>query len=337
VKVLAVTNMYPTTGAPRNGTFVEQQVQGLRTIGLDVEVLHVARVRDGVICYTATGRLVRERLAASRPDVVHAMYGGLFGELVIRAAGGHASVLSVCGTDLIGLRSGPWLMKVRTRFSVLCTRRAACRADHIIAKSRELEQLLPAEVNRAYVSVIPNGIDLSRFRPLDRDVCRAKLGWSPEKFHVLICTTALDDPGKRVGLAIDAVARLIAGGVNAKLHVMMNTPHHEVPVWLNAADVLLMTSTHEGSPNIIKEALACNRPVVSTDVGDVAERIGGIDGCHVTVDDADIIADALRQVHLGLRVVDARSIIGELSIENIAQRLREAYGHAIARASGRAS
>jgi len=109
------------------------------------------------------------------------------------------------------------------------------------------------------------------------------------------------------------------------MHELRGVPHLQVPVWLNAADVMLLTSLHEGSPNIIKEALACNVPVVSVDVGDVGEQIQGIEGCHLALPTPDDLAPKLLLVHAALRRVAGRAKMQELSLERIALRLREFY------------
>jgi glycosyltransferase involved in cell wall biosynthesis len=109
------------------------------------------------------------------------------------------------------------------------------------------------------------------------------------------------------------------------MHELENVQHTEVPLWLNASDVVLLTSIQEGSPNIIKEALACNVPVVSVNVGDVAERIQDIEGCYVTLPKYTDIADKLCLVHAGIRRVDGRNKMHEFSVEAVAKRLKVLY------------
>ena len=98
-----------------------------------------------------------------------------------------------------------------------------------------------------------------------------RLGWDPKRFHVLFATSG--NPVKRPELAQAAVGELCRMGVQAEIHLLQDLPNSVVPVWINGSDVLLLTSLHEGSPTIVKECLACNLPIVSVDVGDVAERI----------------------------------------------------------------
>ncbi len=329
MKVLVVTNMWPTPENPRAGTFVERQVRGLENLGVTVEPVVIDRVSGGVLAYAHASELVRESSRAFRPDVSHVMYGGVMSDLVSRGMQDLPIVQAFCGTDLLGERSGPLLQRLRGRVGVLCSRRSAWRADQIVVKSKNLAEAVPRGIERAIVHVIPNGIDLEFFRPLDGGECRKKLGWRDDIFHVLFCTTKLKVANKRLPLARASVAALKRLGTPAELHVMTETPHAEVPIWLNAAGAVLMTSHHEGSPNIVKEALACNRPVVSVDVGDVKERIAGIDGCHLAQADPGDLAGKLRAVSRGPWEVEARGRMKELSIEAVARRLVKVYEAAI--------
>jgi glycosyltransferase involved in cell wall biosynthesis len=109
------------------------------------------------------------------------------------------------------------------------------------------------------------------------------------------------------------------------LHYLTSIPNAEVPAWLSASDVLLLTSMHEGSPTIVKEALACGLPVVSVDVGDVAERIEGIEGCYVArPQPAELAAKLCLVRQLGQRI-DCRTRLEELSITSVAQKLKRCY------------
>ncbi|HMJ66304.1 MAG TPA: glycosyltransferase, partial [Candidatus Binatia bacterium] len=154
--------------------------------------------------------------------------------------------------------------------------------------------------------------------------CRKRLGWSRESFHVLFVSSS-GDSVKRPWLARAAVAQMNNGDLPTELHYMRGIPTAEVPLWINASDAVLLTSAHEGSPNIVKEALACGVPVVSVDVGDVAERIDGIEGCHLAPADAAALAAKLRLVRQRGKRLDCRARLGELSIVRVAEQLKECY------------
>jgi glycosyltransferase involved in cell wall biosynthesis len=324
MRVLAVTNIYPTESYPESGTFVEQQVRGLRHAGVDVSVLFVDRRTRGVLAYAAVPWLVASALAGFDADIVHVMYGGVLADLVTRRVNDRPTVVTFHGSDLLGGRSFKWIKRWMAAYGVVSSRRAATRAKGIVVVAPALEKTLPEHVDRRNVRIIPCGIDLSRFRPLNQAECRAALNWRPDRFHVLF-NRGGDDPVKRRWLARAAVEELNRGGVDAELHELHGVRNDMVPVWLNASDAVLLTSLHEGSPTIVKEALACTVPVVSVDVGDVRERFAGIDGCHIALDDPRDLADKLRRVFGQPRRAAAVSHMRELSIERSADRLCAFY------------
>jgi glycosyltransferase involved in cell wall biosynthesis len=325
MRVLAVTNLYPTSEHPESGAFVKAQVGGLEREGHQVRVCFVNRKAEGASVYLKLRRLLGAAFEAGVPDLVHVMYGGVMAERALAAIGNLPVVISFCGSDLLGERLSGILRRCVSQVGVIASRRAARRAGGIVVKSRNLEAALPADVARDKVRIIPNGVDLEVFRPMDRNECRRLLGWPLETFQVLINVSS-GDPVKRPGLAKAAVERLAARyQVPAELRELRGVFHREVPVWLNAADAVLLTSAHEGSPNIIKEALTCDRPVVSVEVGDVAERIRGIEGCHLAAPEADALARCLHLVRIGPGRVEGRGRMGELSVERAAQRVGELY------------
>ena len=283
MRVLAVTNMFPSSRTPRAGTFIEQQVVGLRALGFDVEVLLVDRAGRGPLRYARTGPMVRRTLDRGRWDVLHVMYGGVMADLATRRDPGVPTVVSFCGVDLLGAGYGSWRYRLRTRLGVRASYRTARRADAIIVKSRNLRRGLPADVDRSRVFIVPNGVSLERFRPMDRAACRARLGWEQGVVHVLFSTARRDSLKKRYELAEAAVRELGRRGVRVELHGLSDVPHAEVPVWINGSDVLLFTSrADEGSPNIVKESLACNLPVVTVDALEVDDTTPALTG---TVDE----------------------------------------------------
>jgi glycosyltransferase involved in cell wall biosynthesis len=113
---------------------------------------------------------------------------------------------------------------------------------------------------------------------------------------------------------------------------LTSVPHEDVPTWINAADAVVVTSTHEGSPNAVKEALACNVPVVSVDVGDVRELLRGIDGCFMVDATAAAVADGLAAALAGEGRVDGRDRHRALSLEATAERVVEVYETVLRRA-----
>jgi teichuronic acid biosynthesis glycosyltransferase TuaC len=328
LRILAVTNIYPTPQAPFSGTFVEQQIRGMRQIGLDVDLMFLDRAKQGMRVYLGLGRQIRARIVSYQPHLVHVMYGGVMANEVTRAIADRPTVVSFCGSDLLGEPLSGIRRKLLARYGVIASYRAARRTCGIVVKSKNLQDALPEDADRSKVRIIPNGVDLERFRPLDQDECRERLGWGARRFHVLFPTNS-GDPLKRPELAKAAVEAANHSGVQAEMHQLQGVPHAEVPIWLNASDVVFLTSVHEGSPNIVKEALACNVPVVSVDVGDVRERIQGIEGCYLAAPELGDLAAKLQMVHAGPRRVVSRTKMQELSLERVALQLKEFYSEVL--------
>lgn len=325
LRVLAVTNMYPTQAAPGSGVFVEQQVNGLRAGGTEVRVLLIDRRRKGMRSYFLMGPSLRQAAAEFEPDLIHVMYGGVMAERVTGLFKRLPIVVTFHGSDLLGENLSGRLRRCVSHFGVWCSRRAASRANGVVVVSRGLARKITPSIPAAKLRIIPCGIDLNRFIPLDRDDCRQRLGWSQAGFHILFPANN-GDPVKRPWLAKAAAEifqREQAGSV--EIHYLQGVPNQEVPRWINAANVVLLTSAHEGSPTVVKEALACNVAVVSVDVGDVAERIAGINGCYLADNDAVDLASKLRLVQVNAARVNGRGEMRHLSLSSVALQLQTFY------------
>jgi glycosyltransferase involved in cell wall biosynthesis len=225
---------------------------------------------------------------------------------------------------LLGENLSGWTRKIIARYGVHCSRRAARSADGVIVVARHLVRVLNGTVPQDKVRIIPCGIDLERFKPMDSLRCKQTLGWRSDSFHVLFASSN-GDPVKRPWLAKAAVARMSHAKRAPELHYLTGIPNPDVPLWLNASDVLLLTSQHEGSPTVVKEALACGLPVVSVDVGDVAERIEGIAGCHLARAEPEELASRLHLVRQRAQRLECPAQLDELSILTVGQRLKQCY------------
>jgi len=109
------------------------------------------------------------------------------------------------------------------------------------------------------------------------------------------------------------------------LHVVTGRPPSEMPLHMNASDALILTSLHEGSPMVVKEALACNLPVIAVPAGDVEERLRGVEGCVVVPPDVEALADGIRARRRSPTPIDGRAAVASLSAERVAARLVEVY------------
>jgi glycosyltransferase involved in cell wall biosynthesis len=322
MRVLLVTNMYPDAARPAFGAFVRAQVESLRAAGVEVEVLFLDGQRSRL--EYARGR-ARVRRAAEEPfDLVHAHYG--LSGWAAAAQRRLPLLVTFHGDDLLGSPSRLGGLTVKSRVARRMGLRAARRAVRLLVVSEGLRRALPAAL-RPRAVVLPMGVDLRRFAPIPRDEACRRLGLPEDRRRILF----LGDPRlpvKRFALAAAAAALVRRGLPDVDLHVVHGRPPETIPLHLNASDVLLLTSRHEGSPMAVKEALACDLPVVSVDAGDVAERLRGIEGCHVVAADARALAQALRfALDRGARIA-GRAAVEPLSLERVARRLLEVYREA---------
>ncbi len=324
VRVLAVTNMYPASSSPHAGRFVQEQIDGLRRAGVDVEVLFIDRLRHGMRVYADLPRLLSKAVTEYEPDLVHSMYGGIMARLVVQVVKDRPVVVSFHGSDLLGQSFERPSRRLFAACGVLASKQAAKRCSGVVLVAEHLRRSLPAARRHSFVQVIPCGIDLNLFKPLERDRCCEKLGWKRGKFHILFQNTG--DPVKRPRLAYSALDCLKNKlNVDAEIHELRGVRYDQVPVWLGASDVLLVTSFHEGSPTIVKEALACNLPIVSVAVGDIPQRIDGIDGSYLSEPTPDDLADKLQMVRINAKRIEAGSAIEALSVDHAARQLSRFY------------
>ncbi|RCR67613.1 glycosyltransferase [Larkinella punicea] len=176
--------------------------------------------------------------------------------------------------------------------------------------------------NKSKRAVIPCGVDFDVFIPRSKEQSRRQLGLSAYKKYILFSSRS-GIAVKNYPLARAAVALLQDKTV--ELIELKNYTREEVALLFTAVDVALMTSHSEGSPQFVKEALACNCPVVSTNVGDVQVVMGNIAGCYITSYDATDVADKIRKALANTEPVLSRESIRQFDNRLIAQQIREVY------------
>jgi glycosyltransferase involved in cell wall biosynthesis len=330
LRVLMVTGAYPTERIPHWGTFIKSQVDSLVAAGVEVEVIHPKPGHMPLRYASAVLRVLRASFV-KRFDVVHGHYG--LWCLAARLQWSTPVVASFLGSDLLGNPTADGRYARKDALVVYLSRWIARCVDAVIVKSPEMRVIVPARK----VFVIPNGVDFDLFRPTPRAEARQALGWRPDGYYVLFGNDPAM-PRKGFALAQAAVERLRARGLPADLMVANGLPQPQVVPRMNASNALLLTSIHEGSPNVVKEAMACNIPVVSTDVGDVAEVVGRTAGCAVCPRDPDALAAALEVALRHPGPTTGRSDIRHLDRDVVAHQVVALYESVIGRtASQRAS
>lgn len=281
---------------PRGGTsnFIMHQIERLAEAGVDGRMVlfggSAMLMRPNMLFCRIVA--IRREIKAFQPDIVHAHWGSLLAiAAAVASIGGPPLVISYRGSDINPV---PPEARLRSIIRVTCSQLAGLRATAIICVSDELRKRLWSR--RWIAKVIPDGTDLSLFRPIDKRDARRKLNWPLDERVVFFYEGGRPEV-KRRDLAEESLreTRRLLG--KCRLEVMgSDVPHDQVPLLLNASDCLLMTSDFEGSPNIVREAIACNTPIVSVDVGDVRRWLSNLDGARIVSRDPVEIGESLADV-----------------------------------------
>jgi len=322
-RVLVVTNLWPHGGDPGYGSFVQAQMESLRPLGVEYDVLFV-NGRQSRWNYLRAIREMRAKLRATRYDLIHAHFG--LSGWVAHCQWQVPVVVSLLGDDVLGryTRDGRlsligWMFRVS---SFILARRVSA----VIVKSSAMR----TQLRLSSAEVIPNGVDLDLFRPLDAMEARRTLGLDGQRKYVLFPF----DPAiqnKRHDLVEQAMALARREIAHLELLVVFRAPRSSMPTYMNAADMLVLVSHSEGSPNVVKEAMATNLPVISADVGDVASLIGGVEGCHLVPRDPAAIAAKIVEVCRGGARTRGRERMAPLSMDRVGSRVVAVYARVVGR------
>ena len=322
--VLVITNMWPDEERPVYGIFVQRQVESLRAAGIRCDVLYLRGYRSlfayPLAALQLAGATFRWR---DRYRLVHVHAGET--SLAARFLLGPPMLVSYCGDDILGDPREDGSIPPGQRVRSALVRAFSLLFPRTITKSRQMHERLPA-VTRRRNTVIPNGVDAEPFTPEPRGAARTRLGWSSEELVVLFAATRPDSPRKRRALAEAAVARaaqLLA--LPVRLHIAGSVPPGDMPTLMNACDCLILTSSIEGSPNVVKEALMCNLPVVATPAGDVPELLDGVVPSAVCPADEAALADAVAEVLRSRRRSNGRTAAARLDARIAAERVLAIY------------
>ncbi len=323
-------------GAGVVSSFVQSQFDSLKAEGLDM-VLFPVKGR-GWRGYLKAVFALRKVVKRERPDIIHAHYStcGFVASLACLGMRKRPKILvSILGS--FPTRGAKWR---RVRFAIQHL------WDSALTKSERTRDQLGLDL-----PVIPNGVNLDVFQLMDHAEVRKKVGFEANCKYIIWCSNP-ERVEKNWPLAEEAVrlleskisdaSRTEPKGFSVELVAVYNKTPEEVCTYMNAADCLLLTSDSEGSPNVIKEAMACNCPIVTTDVGDVRERLVNLEGCYVVEEPRAIDAEHLDAARLekAKRVAEAiekaleygkrtegrkRIIEDRLTIELIAKRIINVY------------
>ncbi len=321
--VLVVTNLWPTEADPGYGSFVKAQMESLVPLGVQFDVLFV-NGRESKWNYLRGIRQVRRRIRDKHYDLIHAHFG--LSGWVARWQRRVPLVVSFMGDDVLGRPARNGRITVVGRLLQISGFTLARLADAVIVKSPQMANKL--RVSSAHI--IPNGVDLNLFHPVDQVLARRTLGLDPDKKFVLFPY----NPGearKRYDLIQAAVSQAREMNPGLEILVVRSLQQEQVATYMNAADVLVMASMLEGSPNAVKEAMATNLPVITVDVGDAADLIGPTEGCYLVPRETTTIADKIIEVCRRGGRTNGREWIRKLSMEMVAHQIVDVYAAVLRR------
>ena len=318
---MRVLSVLPLPVVPSGMVFARRQIESLEKLGVENRSFFIPSKNLSLLsAFRSFGKL-RKEIRSFKPDIIHVHYGLLYAFMaafsILRPL-----VITFQGSDINTIRSRSLFRNI---YGQILSNLAGLRARILICVSPNLLKNIRWGKNK--VIIVPPGINTEVFREMDREQCRGILGWNREDKVVLF--NANNPVVKRLDLAKETLEYLVKEIPGARLEVLDGTlaDDSRIPVLLNASDALLICSDSEGSPTMVKEALACNCPVVGVDVGDVRQRLEGVNRCVVAEKDPLKLAVALRQVVGSGRSADGRKklLSDGLSEEETAKKILRIY------------
>jgi teichuronic acid biosynthesis glycosyltransferase TuaC len=301
--------LYIRSGNNGRDPISTRQGNSLKKIGVDIEFYDL--IGRGLFGYLSNIPQLRKFIKSVKPDILHAHYS-LSGMVATLTFTGKPIVVSLMGSDV---NRSTFIRKLLLKFFALSWK-------NVIVKSEEMH--LRLGYNQA--KLIPNGVDESVFKPCNKTEAIEKLGWNPLNINLLFSANP-DRIEKNYALAKKAIQILNGKYTIQFLHKVLD---EEIWLYYNACDCVILTSTQEGSPNVIKEAMASNCPIVSTDVGDVRWLFGETDGHILCSFDPKDVAEKI-ETAVKFRSINKftqgreRLLKLELSSSKIAQKIHAIY------------
>lgn len=288
---------------------VKNQGESLRKEGIEIDYFTIKG--KGLRGYLKNIIPLRKYIIKNNYNIIHAHY--YLSAFVASLTGAKPLIVSLMGSDV---KAKNWFKFIIKLFNILFW-------NVVIVKSKDMSNTLG--LNK--VEIIPNGVNFNRFFSITKLKAQQNLHWDTNKQHILFAANPVRSE-KNYKLAQEAVN--IINNKNVEIHFLNDILNEEMPFYFSASDVVLLTSLWEGSPNVIKEAMACNIPIVSTSVGDVKWLIDGVDGCFITSFDPKDVAEKIKlalQFSENVGKTKGRDRIIKLGLDsaNVAKRILEVY------------
>ncbi len=285
--------------------YIQEQADGLRNLGVEIDYFrfNLSSKRNIYRRIKALNKV----LAKNNYDLIHAHYG-LFGFLSIFAKGKTPLITTFHGSDVN--------IKKNRMFSALAIKFSSAS----IFVSRELYDKALLKPKKNY-EILPCAVDQSIFYPIEKSKARKILGYKNDMVYILF-PSIKSNPIKNYPLAKRALELL---NFDYELIELVKKSRDEVNLIMNACDLLILTSKSEGSPQVIKEALSTNLPLVSVDVGDVLENIKDVNNCFITSNDPNNICSKIKLIISNNKRTNGRSKATQFESNIITKNLLEIY------------
>jgi teichuronic acid biosynthesis glycosyltransferase TuaC len=307
--LMNVLFIYRYYGKELSNSVVDFQRISLINQGIEVDNFYVKK--GGIKNYVNQIFKLKKYLKQNEYDLIHAHYS--FCGFIAGLAAKKPVICSLMGSDILQLgKFHLFIVKLFSKYIWKAT----------LVKTQQMQSKLYSSIK------IPNGIDFSNFREIQKNTAIKYTEYSIKVCHILFIAQSPDSKVKNIELSRQAIHKI--NGYNIEFHVLSGKKFEELPYYYNVADLVLLTSFSEGSSNVIKEAMACNCPIVSTDVGDVRELIGNTEGCYICSFDSNDVAEKIKMALGFTRTkgrTNGRQRIIELGLdsETVAKKIIEVY------------
>lgn len=296
--------------------FIKSQGESLKANGVDLDYFTIKG--KGIKGYLANIKPLKEKIKKGKYDVVHSHYT-FCGWVSLIADIKSKHVISFMGSDTYGEYDENGRRSLSSLYIVFLAKLLQIFVKAIIVKSQNLAEYVHAKKK---LNIVPNGVNFEKFYYIEKETARDKLGLDQKKKIILF----LSDPkNKRKNFKLLAAAYSLVKHKNTKILQPFPVDPDLVPFFINACDVLVQPSVQEGSSNLVKEAMACNCPVISTDSGDAVEVIGETDNCAITEFNPKDLASKIEKVISCADRTNGRENIKHLEINAVAQKIIKIY------------
>ncbi len=286
--------------------FIIDQVEALKKEGIEIDYFYIKG--KGILGYLKNYRPLLEKIKSFKPNLLHAHYGlsGLLSTMQRKVP----VVITFHGCD-INLRKNRFLSNIASKLSY---------------KSIYVSDELASLSNQKNSVVIPCGVDMDIFYPIDKSEAKRQMNLDSSKKYILF-SSSFDNEVKNYPLAKNALS--IVNNTNLELLELKGYSRKEVAVLMNAVDLVLLTSFREGSPQFVKEALASNTPIVSVNVGDVEELLHDIEGTFLSLNVVENIAEDISKVLKQNKRTQSRKSIDRFDNKIIAKKIIAIYNECL--------